>query len=186
MIDYRLYLAPALGGLLCAAAPPVSFTPAEPQFDAAAAEYRELWAAEGQRIINALETAAGAPFPTAPIEMIVYGGRPIATIGENSIWLNAGYPSFYKRATLVHELGHRLAFTMPSGDGIDDHRHLYLFLYEAWVELYGHDFAGRMVRIERGIPGDYDYDAAWSWALAMTPDERRARLRAMQQLGTAP
>ena len=36
-----------------------------------------------------------------------------------------------------------------------------------------------MVAIERRIPGRYDYDAAWTWALAMTREEQ-ARLRALR------
>jgi hypothetical protein len=28
-------------------------------------------------------------------------------------------------------------------------------------------------------PGGYDYDSAWTWALAMTREQRRARLKAL-------
>ena len=38
-----------------------------------------------------------------------------------------------------------------------------------------------MVAIERRIRAPYDYDAAWSWALAMTWEERQARLRGLSQ-----
>jgi hypothetical protein len=172
-------LAFPLAFLLSAAAPPVTFTPAEPDLADETEEYRQLWAREGNSMIEALEEAAGVPLPARPLEMIVYDGRPMAPYGTNQIWLNGDYPGFYKRATLVHELGHRLSFSLRRTAGLDDHRLLYLFLYDAWADLYGHDFADRMVRIERRIPGSYDYDAAWTWALALTPDERRARLRAL-------
>jgi hypothetical protein len=77
-------------------------------------------------------------------------------------------------------LGHRLSFLLPRTAELDDHRLLYLFLYDVWTDLYGRDFADRMVSIERRIPGGYDYDAAWTWALAMTRAERQARLRALR------
>jgi hypothetical protein len=40
-----------------------------------------------------------------------------------------------------------------------------------------------MARIERRIPGRYDYDAAWTWALAMTREGRRTRLMALRMIG---
>ena len=185
MSSSKLLLAP-LAVLACAAAPPATFTAADPELQPAADEYRRLWEAEGAQMVAALEAASGAPFPAGPIEMIVYRGAPMAPYDGRSIWLNASYPLYYKRATLVHELGHRLSFALPRTPELDDHRLLFLFLYDTWAALYGHDFAGRMVAIERGIRGRYDYDAAWRWAMAMTPDERRARLRALRQGSAAP
>ena len=165
--------------LLCAAAPPLSFRPAEPRFAIAADEYRAIWDSDGARIVAALEAATGLAFPAAPIEMIVHAGAPMAAYDGRTIRLRAGYSPAYKKATLVHELGHRLSFLLPRDPELDDHRLLYLFLYDVWTDLYGRDFADRMVAIERRIPGRYDYDAAWTWALAMTREERRARLRAL-------
>ena len=92
--------------------------------------------------------------------------------------LRAGYSPAYRRATFVHELGHLLALGMPRSAGIDDHRLLYLFLYDAWTDLYGRDFADRMVSIERRIGPAYE--SAWDWALAMTREQRHARLRGIR------
>ena len=61
---------------------------------------------------------------------------------------------------------------------VDDHRLLYLFLYDAWTDLYGSAFADRMVRIERRIGPAYD--AAWDWALSMTREDRQRRLRELR------
>ena len=171
----------ALWGLLSAAAPPVSFVPAGPQFDSAAEDYRRLWESEGGRIVAAMEEVTGFPFPAAPVEALVAEGPPMAAFGGRSMRLRAGYSPFYKRGNLVHEIGHLLAFTLPRSAGLDDHRLLYLFLYDVWTDLYGQAFADRMVRIERRIPGSYDYDSAWSWALSMTREERQARLRALRE-----
>jgi hypothetical protein len=173
----RLALAPALF-LLCAAAPPVSFTPVSPEYAEAAGEYRRLWQAEGPRIVAAMEAETGLAFPAAPVDAIVSEGRPMASFDGRTIRLRASYSPAYKKATLVHELGHRLALAFPSRGGLDDHRLLYLFLYDIWTDLYGKTFADRMVSIERRIGPPYD--SAWTWALAMTRDQRQARLAALR------
>jgi hypothetical protein len=165
---------------LAAAAPPMSFVPQNPRFAAAAAEYRAIWEADGPRIVAALEAAAGLRFRDVPVEAIVNDSPPMTAYGGRSMRLRAAYSRDYKKATLVHELGHLLSFAFPRTAGLDDHRLLYLFLYDAWTDLYGRAFADRMVAIERRIPGGYDYDAAWTWALAMTRAERQARLAALR------
>jgi hypothetical protein len=124
-----------------------------------------------------MEAATGLPFPSAPIEAIVGNGPPMTAYDGRTIRLRAAYSPAYKKATLVHEIGHRLAMEVRDTAGLDDHRLLYLFLYDVWTDLYGPEFADTMVRIERRIPGPGDYDAAWKWALAMSRQERRARLQ---------
>ena len=176
-------LAPAAGLLLGAAAPPVSFTPVSPEYAEAAGEYRRLWQAEGPRIVAAMEGATGLAFPAARVDAIVSEGRPMASFDGRTIRLRASYSPAYKKATLAHEIGHRLAFTLPRDSGLDDHRLLYLFLYDVWTDLYGQAFADRMVSIERRIGPAYE--AAWDWARAMTREERRARLAALRAQSTA-
>jgi hypothetical protein len=180
---YRSMFATALWVLLCAAAPPLSFAPQEPRFAKAAGEYGGIWAQDGARIVAAMEAATGLQFPAASIEAMVSDHAPMTAFGGRSMRLRAGYSPAYKKASLVHELGHVLAFQLPRTAEIDDHRALYLFLYDVWTDLYGRAFADRMVSIERRIPGRYDYDAAWTWALAMTREERRVRLMALRTLG---
>ena len=174
----RILAALASLTLPCAAAPPVSFVPVQPGFAAGAAEYRAIWGREGPRIAAALEAATGLTFPEAPIEALVGELRPMAAYDGRTIRLRAGYSPLYKKATLVHELGHRLSFLFQRTAGLDDHCLLYLFLYDVWTDLYGKPFADRMVSIERRIGPRYD--AAWTWALAMSREERQARLRALR------
>ena len=175
-MTFRIVLLSCACWLLGAASlPPVSFYPTNPGFAPAADEYRTLWESDGPRIVAAMEAATGRRFPDAPIEIIVSEGRPMTSYDGRSMRLRASYSPAYKKATLVHEMGHRLALTLPRPHGMDDHRLLYLFLYDVWTDLYGEDFADRMVRIERRIGPDYD--AAWSWALSMTRNERQGRLR---------
>jgi hypothetical protein len=166
------------GLTLSGAAPPLTFTPLAPEFVPAADEYRRIWNEEGARIAAAMERAAGLEFPAAPIEVLVRRGPPMASYDGRTIRMRAGYSTAYKKAALIHELGHRLSFLLPREPGLDDHRVLDLFLYDVWTDLYGEAFADRMVAIERRIAGRYDYDAAWSWALAMTREQLQARLAA--------
>lgn len=167
-----------LGSLLGGAAPPMTFTPVDHSFVTAALEYRQLWEADRERIVAAMEAATGLAFPPDKIEAIVSEGRPMASFDGRTIRLRASYSPPYKKATLVHEVGHRLAMAFPRTAGLDDHRLLYLFLYDVWTDLYGQTFADRMVSIERRIGPEYD--KAWTWALAMTRDERQARLRGIR------
>jgi hypothetical protein len=167
-----------LAVLLGGAAPPLTFTPVQAEFASASEQYRRLWTADGARIVAALERSSGLTFPPGRIDAIVSEGRPMASFDGRTIRLRASYSPAYKKATLVHELGHRLAFTLPRRDGLDDHRLLYLFLYDAWSDLYGRDFADRMASIERRIGPAYD--AAWAWALSMTRSERKARLDSLR------
>lgn len=164
----------------CGATPRVSFVPVEPRFAAGAADYARIWESDGTRIVAALEAATGLSMADVPVEAIVSEGRPMASYDGRLIRLRAGYLDEYKKATLVHELGHRIAFGFGRRHGLDDHRLLYLFLYDVWADLYGPAFAERMVAIERRIPGPGDYDAAWTWALGQSREARRQRLAALR------
>ena len=181
----RAFFAAACLAFLSGAAPPLSFVPLEPRFEPGAEEYRLLWETEGPRIVAEMEALTGIEFPAQPIEVLVRAGPPMTAYDGRTIRLRATCSPGCKLGTFTHELGHRLALQLPRTGEIDDHRLLYLFLYDAWTDLYGKEFADRMVRIERRIPGAYDYDAAWSWALAMTREQRQARLRELRVLAEA-
>jgi hypothetical protein len=167
-----------LGMLLCATHPPVEFIPAGAHLAQPTEEYRQIWELEGERIVAAMEAVTGLPYPKSAIEVIVSEGSPMTAYDGGSMRLRAGYSPTYKKATLVHEMGHRLAFTLPRPADLDDHRILYLFLYDVWADLYGPAFADRMASIERRIGPNYA--AAWDWALSMTRDQRQARLGALR------
>jgi hypothetical protein len=166
--------------------PVLTFTSIDRPTAAAMAEYRQLWCTEGSRITTAMEKVTGHRYPAGAVEVLVGNGTPMTAFGGRKMSLKASYPLYYKRATLVHELGHRLAFTMPRTADLDEHRLLYLFLYDVWADLYGQEFADRMVTIEKGIEGRYDYAAAWNWALAMTRGERQARLAGLRPALNVP
>ncbi len=173
----RAGIALAIWLLACGMAPPLTFVALAPRYERATEDYRRIWRDDGPLIVAAMEAATGQPFPRSEIEVLVRDGAPMISFDGRTIRLRASSRPAYMKATLVHELGHRLAMTLPRSPELDDHRLLYLFLYDVWTDLYGQDFADRMVAIERRIGAHYDYDAAWTWALAMTREERQARLR---------
>jgi hypothetical protein len=88
--------------------------------------------------------------------------------------MRASYPLETKRATLIHELGHRLQSTLFRYDE-QDHGPLFLGIYDVWSRLYGSAFADTQVEVERRRHGPYP--AAWDSAMAVSADERMARWR---------
>jgi len=92
--------------------------------------------------------------------------------------MRASYPAGTKKATLIHELGHRHIMQLrwrPSE--LDEHQVLFLFLYDVWERLYGKEFAAEQVEVEKKRKGVYDYEAAWAWALAQSKEERVQRFK---------
>jgi hypothetical protein len=168
------------------AEPVITFKSYKPEHARSEAQYRQLWCAEGARIMAAMEQATGFAYPAGEVEVFVGNVTPMTAFGGKAMSLKASYPVYFKRATLVHELGHRLAFTMPRTTDLDEHRLLYLFLYDVWSDLYGRDYADRMASIEKRIVGRYDYAAAWDWALSMSRAERQARLAVLRLFPGAP
>jgi hypothetical protein len=90
--------------------------------------------------------------------------------------LRASYPPATKRATLVHELAHRLISELVPQD-FEDHPIIFLFVYDVWIELWGKPFADEQVAVESRRRGIYDYEAAWKNALKLTAKERAARFK---------
>src|SRR5262245_37673270 len=52
----------------------IAFTPETPQFEAASSEYAELWAREGERVVNAMESVSGLKFDRNEVTAIVFEG----------------------------------------------------------------------------------------------------------------
>jgi hypothetical protein len=169
-----------LVGQVFAQAPPINmrFTPESEKFAEATKRYQEIWQAEGRPMIEAMESVSGLKFLESEIAVIVFEGASSSGFKEKPMKLRASYPDEVKKATLIHELGHRLNGQLRQrSPDIDEHRTLFLYLYDVWVKLYGQDFANRMVEIERKRKGIYDYDSAWTWALALSKEERAAKFK---------
>ena len=73
--------------------------------------------------------------------------------------------------------------TLPSCSGgrrsWDEHRVLFLVLYDVWEHLYGKGYADKQVEVEKRRQGRYDYKTAWEWALAQSQEERAKRFQAI-------
>ena len=142
-------------------------------FDAAAEEYRRIWADEGEHIIRAMEQASRLQFPERNIKAEIYEGPSSSGRRSAPMRLRASYSPDVKKGTLVHELGHRMNSQLKKRPkDLDEHRLLFLYLYDLWENLYGKAFADKEVAFEKTLKGLYDYEAAWNWALAMSQEER--------------
>jgi hypothetical protein len=153
----------------------VTFVAETDSFQSAAKEYDSLWKSEGARITDALEHAAGlrlVDIGDTDVVAIVFEGVSNSGYRDTPMHLRASYPTATKKATLMHELGHRLESELFHGSE-NDHPYLFLWLYPAWVSSYGEDFAREQVVVEKRRGGVYP--AAWDAALALTPRDRAAR-----------
>ena len=165
-----------------------SFEPesATEAFIRASAEYDAIWKAEGTRTIEAMERVTGITFEERHIKAIVYEGVSFSGGGERPMRLRASYPPDVKKGTLVHELLHRMLSRVKPTSEIDEHRKLFLVLYDIWVVRYGKDFADQNVAVESRRKGLYDYESAWKWALTMSAEERAAKFRALRAAAPSP
>ncbi|HEV8371143.1 MAG TPA: hypothetical protein VGQ39_24580 [Pyrinomonadaceae bacterium] len=164
----------------------VSFSAGSEKYAQAAREYQAVWDSEGEKTIEAMERVSGVMFTEKEVQVVVYEGVSWSGSGNSPMKLRASYPPDVKKATLIHELGHRLLTGIPKTDEIDEHRVLFLVLYDIWEKLYGKDFADRMVDVEKKRRGVYDYESAWKWALVMSKEERAAKFKALRmQLATS-
>src|SRR5687768_2136104 len=128
-----------------------------------------------------MERVTGLRFEPGPIGAVIYEGPSFSGFGERPMQLRASYSPATKRATLVHELGHRLI-----GDrvprNIDHHSVIFLFVYDVWVELWGQAFADEQVAIEKKRTGGLaDYEGLWRQALAQSAAERARRFQRFVQ-----
>ncbi len=151
-----------------------------PAFATAAEAYRRLWADEGPRIVEAMERGTGLTFRETNVKAVIFEGPSRSGVGDTPMYLRASYTEDVKKATLVHEHGHRLIAQLRDRPAdLDEHRVLFLFLYDVLESLWGKAFADTQVRFESGLTGLYDYDSAWKWALSISKDERASRFAAI-------
>ncbi len=172
----------ALGGDVFAQSKPVSITfvsqNKNQNFDADTDAYRRIWAAEESRVIEAMERITTLKFPEKHVNAEIYEGTSFSGRGGRPMTLRASYTADVKKGTLVHELAHRMdAQLKKRPQDLDEHRLLFLYLYDLYENLYGKEFADGQVAFGKTLKGLYDYDEAWTWALAMSREERAARFR---------
>lgn len=161
----------------------ITFKPETDKFTPAAEEYTAIWRAESVHITSAIEHAANLPFKEKAIEAIVYEGR---SRSDPILKLRASYDQSTKKATLIHELLHRLSdkyrLDLPvKGDelSLGLHKQIDLLLYDIWIELYGQKFADDQVKIESARTPKYK--EAWNWTLSFSRDERQQKFATLRQ-----
>jgi hypothetical protein len=159
----------------------LSFTPEADKYAQATREYQAIWNDEGEKILEAMEHVSALRFKDKEVKVIVFEGVSRSGLGDDPMKLRASYPSNIKKATLIHELGHRLIANIPKTKEIDEHRVLFLILYDIWEKLYGKDFADKAVEVEKERRGLYDYESAWKWALSLSKEERAAKFKALRE-----
>jgi hypothetical protein len=152
----------------------LTFEPESEEFRAATKEYEAIWTLDGDRIIQAMEKHTGLKFNESQIRVIVFEGMSSSGFRNIPMRMRASYPSDTKKATLIHELGHRLEGRFFKKDE-DDHQYLFLYLYDVWLDLYGKEFADEQVRIESERRGHFDYESVWKQTLSMTAQERKIK-----------
>jgi hypothetical protein len=158
----------------------ITFVAKADSFSTAAREYEQIWAADGRRIVSTMERVAGLSFryqqfhDTAIAASVLEGVSNSGFRNRSGMQLRASYPADTKRATLIHELGHRLMAGLYTRDEAE-HGPLFLWLYDVWVAMYGKSFADAQVEIERSRGGPYP--AAWDAAMKLTASERAAKWR---------
>jgi hypothetical protein len=154
----------------------MTFTPQDQTFAEAAEAYRRVWVAEGSTIVDAMERGTGLTFLETHVNAVIFEGVSHSGVGDRPMYLRASYPADVKKATLVHEHGHRLIAQLRTRPAdLDEHRVLDLFLYDVWESLWGRDLADQQVKFESGLRGVYDYETAWKWALSLSKAERASR-----------
>lgn len=154
----------------------MTFIPQDRTFAEAAEAYRRIWIAEGSTIVDAMERGTGLTFLETQVNAVIFEGISRSGVGDSPMYLRASYPADVKKATLVHEHGHRLIAQLRTRPAdLDEHRVLDLFLYDVWESLWGRQSADQQVKFESGLRGLYDYEAAWKWALSLSKAERALR-----------
>src|SRR5690349_1174361 len=129
----------------------IGFVPQSDSFATAARAYEQLWAAEGDRIVREMENVSGLTFvypafADTAITANVFEGVSNSGYRESPMRLRASYPLDTKKATLIHELGHRLQAGLFRRDE-EEHGPLFLWIYDVWVRLYGQQFADAQVAV---------------------------------------
>jgi hypothetical protein len=156
--------------------PRLEFVPESEIFASAVGEYERIWAADASRIARTMQEVSGLTFTDTAITAIVFEGVSSSGFRDTPMRLRASYPIDTKKATLVHELGHRLQSSLFRRED-EEHGPLFLWLYDTWVRLYGQEFADAQVAVEKRRRGPYP--RAWDEALSLSPKQRAERWRAI-------
>ena len=140
-------------------------------FSPAIQAYQSIWKQDGEKIVAVWETTADLTFQESEINAVVFRGishsHPMA--------LRDNLDTERKKSVLVHELGHRLLYgrvNQPNFSSLENHKTLFLVLYDVFVALYGESFADSAVAWDKQLPRD-TYEQAWEWAMRFSKEARK-------------
>ena len=138
-------------------------------------EYKEIWQKDGGRIVKIMEQISGLRFLDSNIKVFVYYGIPYSGKDIHTPMLLRAYNSLDReKAVLIHELCHRLLFSLDlSKTDCLKHQPLFLILYDIWAELYGKKFADGQVKYDINIKSaPIDYKKVWDSVLKLSKKKR--------------
>ena len=109
-----------------------------------------------------MERLSTLKFPQKNIKIQVFEGPSNAGLlfnragvpagSRDPMWLRGSYSADNKKGTLAHELGHRMNLNLRTRpQDLDEHRLLFLYLYDLYVDLYGKEFADGQVAFGRTL-----------------------------------
>ena len=137
-------------------------------FSKAIKEYQDIWAADGKRIIDAWEAAAGISFVEKNMNAFVWDGISHAP----PLCLRDTIATRRKKSVLVHELGHCLINSQLKGStSLERHKIHYLVLYDILTDLYDEEYAKETVADDTKL--NPMYGEAWNFALLFPTREMR-------------
>jgi len=144
-------------------------------FSKACKEYENIWESDGRRIIEVWEKLTGLTFKEGKINAIVFKGI------SHSVPLSLRYDLDFdrKKAILVHELGHRILsnrVTQIENSSLENHKTLFLILFDVLMELYGKDFTNSTIEWDKKLPRE-EYRLAWEWALSFNDSDRKGEFK---------
>lgn len=135
-------------------------------------EYKSIWSEDKNRIVEAWESITDLAFQEEEMEAVIHDGKS----QSHPLLLRDRYDIDRKKSVLVHELGHILLqdrVDQKEFTSLENHKTLFLVLYEVWTRLYGEQFAQESVDWESKVLGRV-YKEAWEWALSFSKEERLA------------
>ena len=147
----------------------------DPKILQATKEYQLIWKSEGEKIIKTINKITGLKFKAKFFNIIVFEGMSHSF----PLRLRASYPNNVKTAALIHETCHRLLTESNVDhfrkDALEQHKELYLVLYDIWEDLYGEKWANENVLVES--KRQEFYKQAFDWALSMDQEQRQDKFK---------
>lgn len=145
----------------------------------AVAFFNSFWNKEGNAIISKWQEITKLNFYEKEINAVVGNFKS----QSHPFSLRFDTDADIKKATLVHELGHRILHKRVKGmrqkTSLERHMFLDLVLFDVLTELYGEEFTTKVIAWDshlRKESGSSLYEEAWNWTLQFKDKESRQKV----------